>query len=228
MTAIDPAASRITLDDGRRLGFDRLLLTTGVEPRRIPVPGADLDGVYYLRTLAHCDVLRKRLDTGGHVVVVGAGWIGSKFAASARQRGLEVTVIDPVALPNERIFGSEIGSFYRDLHLQHGIELVLGDGVESFEGDQAMQRGHTAGRTFDCDFAVVGIGVAPRNELASRSARCGRRAGRSSVSCSRLMAQRCAQPVLSRGPRTWRRLQASIGRCPASTGSPPRLIHRAR
>jgi 3-phenylpropionate/trans-cinnamate dioxygenase ferredoxin reductase subunit len=167
VTAIDLGASRITLEDGRELGYDRLLLTTGAEPRRIPVPGADLDGVYYLRTLADCDVLRERLDTGGHVVVVGAGWIGSEFAASARQRGLEVTVIDPLALPNERIFGSEIGSFYRDVHVQHGVGLVLGDGLESIEGDQSVQRVRTSGgRVIDCDFAVVGIGVAPRVELA--------------------------------------------------------------
>jgi 3-phenylpropionate/trans-cinnamate dioxygenase ferredoxin reductase subunit len=167
VTAIDPAASRVTLDDGRELGFDRLLLTMGAEPRRIPVAGADLNGVYYLRTLADCDVLRERLDAGGRVVVVGAGWIGGEFAASARQRGLEVTVIDPLALPNERIFGSEIGSFYRDVHVQHGIELVLGEEVESFEGDGTVVRVRTAGgRMFDCDFAVVGIGVAPRVELA--------------------------------------------------------------
>ena len=80
VTAIDPAASKVTLADGRELGFDRLLLATGAEPRRIPVSGADLDGVYYLRTLADCDVLRERLDAGGHAVVVGAGWIGSEFA----------------------------------------------------------------------------------------------------------------------------------------------------
>ena len=170
VTAIDPAASKVTLADGRELGFDRLLLATGAEPRRIAVSGADLDGVYYLRTLADCDVLRERLDAGGHAVVVGAGWIGSEFAASARQRGLEVTVIDPLALPNERIFGPEIGGFYRDVHLNHGVELLLGDGVQSFEGDGTVARVRTAsGRAVDCDFAVVGIGVVPRVELAERA-----------------------------------------------------------
>ena len=112
----------------------------------MPVPGADLDGVYYLRTLADCDVLRERLDAGGRVVVVGAGWIGSEFAASARQRGLEVTVVDPPTLPNERIFGAEIGAFYRDVHAQHGVELLLGEGVESFEGDGAVARCAPSGR----------------------------------------------------------------------------------
>jgi 3-phenylpropionate/trans-cinnamate dioxygenase ferredoxin reductase subunit len=100
VTAIDPAGSTVSLGDGRELHFDRLLLTTGAEPRRIPIAGADLDGVHYLRSLADCDALRARLDAGGHVVVVGAGWIGSEFAASARQLGLEVTLIDPVHLPN--------------------------------------------------------------------------------------------------------------------------------
>ncbi|HJS96985.1 MAG TPA: FAD-dependent oxidoreductase [Solirubrobacteraceae bacterium] len=167
VATIDPSASRITLAGGRELGFARLLLTTGAEPRRIAIPGADLTGVHYLRSLADCDQLRDRIDAGGHAVVVGAGWIGSEFAASARQRGLEVTVIDPLALPNERIFGPEIGAFYRDIHAQHGVELLLGDGVESFEGDRAVSRVRTAGgRAVDCDFVVVGIGVVPRVELA--------------------------------------------------------------
>ena len=138
VTAIDPGASRVTLDDGRTLGYGRLLLTTGAEPRRLRIPGADLDGVCYLRTLADCDLLRARLAAGGRVAVVGAGWIGSEFAASARQRGLEVTVIGPQALPNERIFGSEVASFYRDVHDSRGVELLLGDGVESFEGTGAI------------------------------------------------------------------------------------------
>ncbi len=156
--------------------YDRLLLTTGSEPRRISVPGAELDGIHYLRTLADCDVLRGRLDAGGRVAVVGAGWIGSEFAASARQRGLEVTLIDPLELPNERIFGPEIGAFYRDVHAQHGVELLLGQGVEGFEGDGAVRRVRTDRRrdTIECDFAVVGIGIAPRVALAQDAGARGR------------------------------------------------------
>jgi 3-phenylpropionate/trans-cinnamate dioxygenase ferredoxin reductase component len=167
VTALDPGAARITLDRGDELSFDRLLLCTGAEPRRLEVPGAELEGVHYLRSLADCDALRGRLDRGGRVAVVGAGWIGSEVAASARQRGLEVILIDPLALPNERIFGPEIGAFYRDVHQQHGVELVLGQGVEAFEGDGAIERVRTSGgRSIDCDFAVVGIGVVPRTVLA--------------------------------------------------------------
>jgi 3-phenylpropionate/trans-cinnamate dioxygenase ferredoxin reductase subunit len=167
VTALDPARSRITVDDGRELGYDRLLLTTGAEPRRISIPGADLDGVYYLRTLDDCDVLRKRLDAGGSVVVIGAGWIGAEFAASARQRGGDVTVIDPMSVPLERVLGPEVGAIYRDLHRDHGVQLLLGTGVEGFEGEGAVRAVKTSdGRTIECDFAVVGIGVTPRAELA--------------------------------------------------------------
>ncbi|MGH2913550.1 MAG: NAD(P)/FAD-dependent oxidoreductase [Solirubrobacteraceae bacterium] len=167
VSAIDPGAGRVTLDNSRELEFDRLLLATGAQPRRLAVPGAELDGVHYLRSIADSEALRERMNAGGRVAVVGAGWIGSEVAASARQRGLEVTVIDPLALPNERIFGPEIGVFFRDVHAQHGVELLLGEGVESFEGDSMVRRVRTAsGNTVQCDFAVVGVGVVPRVELA--------------------------------------------------------------
>src|SRR5205807_1892050 len=158
--AIDLGASQVTLGDGRQIGYEKLLLTTGAEPRRLELPGAELEGIHYLRTLADSDALRERLDAGGRVAVIGAGWIGSEFAASARQRGLEVALIDPVALPNERIFGVELGLFYRDVHAEHGIELLLGRGVEGFEGQGAVSGVRTSdGRMVECDFAVVGVGV---------------------------------------------------------------------
>jgi 3-phenylpropionate/trans-cinnamate dioxygenase ferredoxin reductase component len=164
---IDPRASNAVLGDDTRLAYDALLLTTGAEPRRISVPGAGLDGIYYLRTLADCDALRARLDGGGRVAVVGAGWIGSEFAASARELGLEVSVIDPVALPNERIFGERVGAFYRDVHLRHGVEMLLGRGVSAFEGERTVTGVRMSdGASVECDFAVIGVGVAPRTALA--------------------------------------------------------------
>ena len=167
VTAIDLDESRVSFAGGADLGYDKLLLTTGAEPRRISLPGSELEGIYYLRTIGDCDALRERLDAGGHVAVVGAGWIGSEFAASARQRGLEVTVIDPLELPNERIFGREIGSFYRDVHAQHGVQLLLGDGVEGFGGDEVVRSVRTSsGTEVQCDFTVIGIGVSPRVTLA--------------------------------------------------------------
>jgi 3-phenylpropionate/trans-cinnamate dioxygenase ferredoxin reductase subunit len=168
VAAIDPGTSRVLLEDNRELVYDRLLLAMGAAPRRLAVPGAELGGIQYLRTFADCDVLRTRLEAGsGRVAVVGAGWIGSEFAASARQRGLDVTLIDPLSLPGERIFGTEIGSFYRDVHAQHGVEMSLGRGVEAFEGHGAVSRVRLSdGTHVECDFAVVGVGVAPSSELA--------------------------------------------------------------
>jgi 3-phenylpropionate/trans-cinnamate dioxygenase ferredoxin reductase subunit len=164
---LDVRAQTVELDDGRALNFDKLLLATGAEPRQIPVPGAELGEIYYLRTLDDSEALRDRIALGGKLAVIGAGWIGSEVAASARQKGVEVTLIDPLALPNERIFGTEIGAFYRDVHAQHGVELVLGDGVESFDGGDRVSAVRTSsGRTVECDFAVVGVGVTPRVELA--------------------------------------------------------------
>ena len=165
--ALDAREHAVTLSRDERLAFDRLLLATGAEPRRLNVPGGDLDGVHELRSVASSDAIRARLDRGGKVVVVGAGWIGSEAAASARQRGLEVTVIEPASVPLERVLGAEVGAIYRDVHADHGVELLLGTGVEAFEGDGAVERVRTSsGRAVDCDFVIVGVGVAPRTQLA--------------------------------------------------------------
>jgi 3-phenylpropionate/trans-cinnamate dioxygenase ferredoxin reductase component len=167
---LDTSASELELDDGERLRYDRLLLTTGAEPRRLSIPGAGLDGVHYLRSVQDSDALRARLDRGGAVVVVGAGWIGSEVAASARQRGLEVTVVEPASLPLERVLGAELGAIYRDIHADHGVRMLLGTGVEAFEGETAVERVRTSdGRELGCDFVVVGVGVEPRIQLAERA-----------------------------------------------------------
>jgi 3-phenylpropionate/trans-cinnamate dioxygenase ferredoxin reductase subunit len=168
VTAVDPGRSRITLDSGRELAYDRLLLTTGAEPRRIGAPGAELDGIHYLRTLTDCDALRERLSTGGHVVVIGAGWIGAEFAATARQRGCDVTIIEPASVPLERVLGTEVGTVYADLHREKGVELLCDTGLASFEGQRGVERVVTSdGREIECDFVVVGIGAAPRVGLAN-------------------------------------------------------------
>lgn len=165
---LDPSDRELELDDGQRLRYDRLLLATGARPRKLPIPGAELEGVLYLRDVEDSDLLRERLDRGGTVVVVGAGWIGAEVAASARQRGLDVTVLDPLAVPLERVLGPEVGGVYRDLHADHGTRLLLGTGVAAFEGGAAVERVRTAdGRLLDCDFVVVGVGAEPRTELAA-------------------------------------------------------------
>ena len=168
--SLNTAARELALDDGKRLCYDRLLLTIGAEPRRLSIPGGELDGVLYLRSVGDCDALRGRLDLGGRVVVIGAGWIGAEVAASARQRGLEVTVIDPLTVPLERVLGTEVGAVYRDIHLDHGVQMLMGTGVEAFEGGTAVERVRTTDeRELACDFVVVGVGVQPRTGLAAQA-----------------------------------------------------------
>ena len=168
--SLDTGRRELALDNGERLRYDRLLLTTGAEPRRLSVPGADLDGVLYLRSVGDSDTLRERMDHCGSVVVVGAGWIGSEVAASARQRGLEVTVVEPASVPLERVLGTELGAFYRDVHTDHGVRLLLGTGVDAFEGSQEVARVRTSdGGELGCDLVVVGVGVEPRAGLARQA-----------------------------------------------------------
>jgi 3-phenylpropionate/trans-cinnamate dioxygenase ferredoxin reductase subunit len=166
-SGIDASAAEVVLDDGDRLHYDALLLTTGAAPRRLSVPGAELDGVHYLRTLEDSDRLREAISAAGRVVVIGAGWIGSEVAASARQMGAEVAMVEVARLPLERIMGPEVGGIYRDLHAAHGVELHLGVGVEGLLGSSAVSGVRLAdGTTVEGDLVVVGVGVAPRVELA--------------------------------------------------------------
>ena len=168
--SLDTGRGEIALDDGERVRYDRLLIATGAEPRRLPIPGADLDNVLYLRTVEDSDALRQRLDQGGSAVVVGAGWIGCEVAASARQRGVDVTVVDPLEFPLERVLGPEVGAIYRDVHTDQGVRMLMGTGVESFEGSGAVERVRLSdGKTIDCDFVVVGVGVTPRVELGAQA-----------------------------------------------------------
>jgi 3-phenylpropionate/trans-cinnamate dioxygenase ferredoxin reductase subunit len=170
VATLDARSRVVELDDRERLPYDRLLLATGSEPRRLSIPGAELEGVLYLRSVRDSDALRERLERGDSVVVVGAGWIGAEVAASARQRGLEVTVLDPASVPLERVMGAEVGAVYRNIHVEHGVRMLMGTGVQAFEGDGAVERVRTGdGRQLECDFVVAGVGVEPRTALAARA-----------------------------------------------------------
>ena len=165
--SLDVVGRAVVLAGGERIDYDALLLATGAEPKRVPVPGADLPGVHLLRTAEDSDTLRAVLDAGGRLAVIGAGWIGCEVAASARQKGMAVTVIEPQSVPLERVLGPELGAFYRDVHLEHGVTMRLGDGVEAIEGDGRAERVRTSqGAIVECDAVVIGVGVAPRTALA--------------------------------------------------------------
>jgi 3-phenylpropionate/trans-cinnamate dioxygenase ferredoxin reductase component len=167
---LDPDARTVALSTGDDLRYDRLLLATGAEPRRLTVPGAELGGVHYLRDLADADRIADRLAGGGRMVTIGAGWIGAEVAASARQKGLDVTVVEQAHVPLAHVLGDEVGEIYAQIHRDHGIELLTGAQLERFEGSGQVERVMLAGgRTVDADLVVVGIGVTPRTALAERA-----------------------------------------------------------
>ena len=164
---VDPGAHEITLADGRRMPYSRLLLATGAAPRPLPLPGADLPGVAYLRQLGESDALRAGIMAASRVVVIGAGWIGSEVAASARQLGAEVAIVAPEAVPLVRVLGPEVGGVYRDLHAEHGVDLHLSTQIEAIVGNGAARGVRTTdGVVIEGDLVVVGVGVTPRVELA--------------------------------------------------------------
>ncbi len=171
-TALDRAAKTVALADGTVLGYDKLLLATGAEPRRLDVPGTDLNGVHHLRRLAHSERLRSVLSAlgrdNGHLVIAGAGWIGLEVAAAARSHGAEVTVIEPAPTPLHAALGPELGGVFADLHREHGVRFALGVGLTEIVGQDGMV---LAARTDDgdehpCHDVLAAIGAAPRVSLA--------------------------------------------------------------
>ncbi|MCC7076854.1 MAG: FAD-dependent oxidoreductase [Acidimicrobiia bacterium] len=166
-TRLDTTNHTISLAGGESIAFDAVVLATGAAPRRLAVPGTDLAGVYYLRTLEDSLRLHDAIAAAGRAAVIGAGWIGSEVAASARQMGADVVMIDPSPVPLQRVLGTEIGAVFRDLHADHGVELRLGRGVTELRGS-----GHVEtvvlddGRVEAADVVVAGIGVIPRTDLA--------------------------------------------------------------
>jgi len=165
--SLDPVAHEVTLHDGSRMPYSRLLLSTGAAPRPLPLPGADLPGVRYLRQMGDSDSLRAAITAASRVVVIGAGWIGSEVAASARQLGAEVAIVAPETAPLERVLGPEVGGVYRDLHTEHGVELHLSTQIEAIVGNGAARGVRTTnGSVIEGDLVVVGVGVSPRDELA--------------------------------------------------------------
>lgn len=125
IAAIDRASSEVVGANGERIAYDRLLRATGAAARRLRIPGAELDQIFYLRDLADADRLRTALADAGRVAVVGGGWIGAEVAATARDTGREVTMIHPDRTPLQRTLGPELGEIYRTLHADHGVELAM-------------------------------------------------------------------------------------------------------
>jgi 3-phenylpropionate/trans-cinnamate dioxygenase ferredoxin reductase subunit len=169
-TRIDPSARFVELEDHRRVPFDALLIATGGRNRRLSIPGADLEGIYGLRTVKDADSIREEMVAGRRVVVVGMGFIGSEVAASLRQKGLDVVAIDPSKTPLFRVLGEAVGQTIADLHRAHGVRTIFEDTVSRFEGTRRVASVVTKqGLRLDCDFVVVGIGIEPAVDMLGDS-----------------------------------------------------------
>jgi len=166
VTGIDTRFREIELGDGSKLAYDRLLLATGSEPVRLPIPGMDLSHVHTLRSLADCRAIIARAATVRCAVVMGASFIGLEVAASLRARGIEVHVVAPDKRPMERVLGPELGELVRQLHEEHGVVFHLEDTASAIDMRQVTLNG---GSTIAAGLVVVGVGVRPRLKLAEKA-----------------------------------------------------------
>jgi 3-phenylpropionate/trans-cinnamate dioxygenase ferredoxin reductase subunit len=165
-TAIDAKRKVVELESGESVVYDRLLVATGGRNRTPSMPGANLAGVFQLRTVEDCDRIRAAASRGRRAVVIGFGFIGSEVSASLRQLGVEVVAIEGGRVPLARVVGDEVGQVLADIHREKGVELISEDSVAALEGGDRVERVRTRkNRVFECDLVVAGIGIVPNVEL---------------------------------------------------------------
>ena len=171
VTGIDPAAHQVTLDDGSRVGYAKLLLTTGSAPRHLPVTGAGSGGVMYLRRVGDSDQIKEAFQGAHRVLVIGAGWIGLETAAAARTAGADVTIVEAAELPLLRALGREAAQVFADLHRDHGVDLRFGAQVAQITASGSRAGGvRLADGTFiSADTVIAGIGITPNVRLAAQA-----------------------------------------------------------
>ncbi|MFI1091028.1 NAD(P)/FAD-dependent oxidoreductase [Streptomyces sp. NPDC020917] len=169
---LDRVARTVRLGDGTTLQYDKLLLATGSEPRRLDIPGTDLVGVHHLRRLAHAERLKNVLTSlgreNGHLVIAGAGWIGLEVAAAARGYGAEVTVVEPEPTPLHGVLGPELGEVFADLHAEHGVRFRFGSRLTGITGQDGVVLSVLTddGEEHPAHDVLAAIGAAPRTALA--------------------------------------------------------------
>jgi len=167
--AIHRGERQVELADGRRLAYDKLLLTTGARVRKLTCPGADLPGVHYLKTIADVNGLQEVFQAGKRIAIVGGGYIGLEVAAVGAKRGLEVTVFEAMDRLMARAVSPQLSAFFAAEHEKAGVKLKLRTGVEAIEGNDRVERVIAGGQAYDADIVLVGIGVVPCDELAVRA-----------------------------------------------------------
>jgi 3-phenylpropionate/trans-cinnamate dioxygenase ferredoxin reductase subunit len=167
-TGLDSGAHTVTIDGGEQLSYTKLLLTTGSTPRQLTIPGADLGGIFTLRTVGDSEALRDAISSGGRIVVIGAGWIGLETASAARGYGSDVTIIEPHETPLHAVLGEELGQVFAQLHRDNGVDLRLRTGVQEFrgDGDRVTSVVTDKGDEIEASAVIVGVGIRPNVELA--------------------------------------------------------------
>src|SRR6266576_363270 len=166
VASIDTSARNVIIVGGGSIPYDRLLLATGAEPVRLPIPGADLPHVHTLRSLADCRAIIDSVNGARCAIVIGASFIGLEAAAALRARAIEVHVVAPEQRPMELVLGADMGNFVRALHEEHGVIFHLGDTVVAIDRKRATLR---SGAVLEADLVVVGVGVRPRLALAEQA-----------------------------------------------------------
>ncbi len=165
---IDRAGKKIITSDGAEFAYDKLVLALGSRVRKIEVPGHDLPGVHYLRSISDVEAIRSKMSGNKRVVIVGAGYIGLEVAAVCRMQGLDVTVIEMADRVLSRVVSPNVSDYYQLEHAKHGVKLMLSTGLAAFEGKRRVKRAITDdGQEIAADFAVVGIGILPNSEIAA-------------------------------------------------------------
>jgi 3-phenylpropionate/trans-cinnamate dioxygenase ferredoxin reductase subunit len=164
---IDRTNSMVIADDGREFEYDKLVLATGASVCKVDVPGSDLPGIHYLRSIADVDAIRSDMSSNKSVVIIGAGYIGLEVAAVCRQHGLNVTVVEMADRVMSRVVSPNVSDYYQLEHTNQGVKLLLSTALAEFQGRRRVRRVITdAGQEIPTDFVVIGVGVRPNTELA--------------------------------------------------------------
>jgi 3-phenylpropionate/trans-cinnamate dioxygenase ferredoxin reductase component len=163
VVAVDAAAHRAVLDSGQELEYQKVLIATGGRNRQLAVPGAQLPGIHYLRTVAECEAIKQEAAANRSAVVVGMGFIGCEVTASLVQLGVTVTAVSPQRMPLEKVLGEEVGAAFSEIHRANGVDLRSTSQITAFEGSERVEAAVMAdGARVPCDFVVVGIGIEPQ------------------------------------------------------------------
>ncbi len=165
-SAIDAAAKTVSTDAGETIGYEKLLIATGGRPRKLGIPGSDLAGIHYLRTISDVDGIRNEMTADSRMVIVGGGYIGLEVASVAVKAGLEVHILEMEERILQRVTTPEMSAYYQDLHESRGVHIHTGTGVTGFSGDGQVQAVQCGDQEFPADIVIVGIGIIPNVEVA--------------------------------------------------------------